>query len=776
MRGRTRIHKNRIGAIVMTFCLLFSMAGCANTNTQGKQGEKQQGDGGGKSENAGNDGAMGRYMEEELELPKTLSEISDIRRLADKSLVILDMKGGACFISTDEGKSWESKSVAVLSGMLNEGREAEYLAGTLLEDGSVFWGYNDWEAVSEGQETASSYPTHYYYVDIEGNAKEVALPVDNGHSYISQTVCTADNSLYGMDNAGKIYSIDLENQKAEYLFTPENAMGVSLHTCGNDLVVLDEKKAYFYGKGDSEADSSDTLLNEQIEKALKAGGMAAVTGGADDKIYLACAAGLYSHVAGGSVMEQLADGGLLALGEPSKQAKKILANDDGSFLVSFSDSSLCSYTYDPNVSAVPTEQLNIYSLTDNGTVRQAIGKFRKINPDVYVKLEVGMSGEDSVTVNDAVKNLNTRLLANEGPDILILDGMPMESYVEKGILADIGSLLDEVMGESEYFENLTRAYQKDNGIFAVPLRFQVPVLTGKGGSLAEVTDLKSLAGAVEAAREEDTKPRNVLGTFTAEELLDVLSVSCGNAWQKEDGSLDEGALSEFLTQAKRIYDADQANLTDEDKDAHNRAMAMGSKYLQAAESQTFNIQARYQIFAMANLGGKEDYPHTMASLINIEDGVLKKTVGQTDNVFLPSGVTGICAGGNNQELAKEFLKEMLSEEVQHYDSGDGFPVNKTSFMEWTRQPEETDQTSLAIVEGGDGADGEVHSVDYSIWPNEEQWQNLLKIISELEKPCLTDEVILDSVKDIGADVLTGEKKLEDGVNEIKQKIEIYIKE
>ena len=468
-------------------------------------------------------------------------------------------------------------------------------------------------------------------------------------------------------------------------------------------------------------------------------------------------------------------GGLLALSEPSKQVGKLLANGDGSFLISYKDGSLCSYTYDADVPAVPTEQLNVYSLSDNGTVRQTIGKFRKKNPNVYVKLEIGISGEDGVTTNDAIKNLNTRLLAGEGPDILILDGMPMDSYVEKGILADISGLLDEIMGGSEYFENIVRAYKTDNGTFAVPLRFFVPALVGKGEKLAAVTDLKSLADAVEAVRAEDKKPRSVLGTFTAEELLDILSVSCGNAWQKEEGGLDESALLEFFAQAKRIYEADQENLTNEDRDAHNRAMAMGAKHLLSMEAQTFNIQSRYQIFAMANLGGKEDYPHTIASLVNIEDGILKKAAGQADNVFLPSGVAGICEGSNSRELAEEFFKEMLSEEVQVYDSQDGFPVNKTSFAEWTKQPENADTSSLAIVGGGE-TDGEVYSVDYSIWPDEGQWQNLQDIISELEKPCLMDEVILESVKEIGADILTGEKKLEDGVNEIKQKIEIYIKE
>lgn len=138
------------------------------------------------------------------------------------------------------------------------------------------------------------------------------------------------------------------------------------------------------------------------------------------RVYLASESGIYSHVSGGSVMEQLADGALFTLGEPTRIPVAMLVGENGSFLIGYEDGLICSYVYDPDMPAVPEKQLNVYSLRDNASVRGAIASFRKKHPDVYVKLEIGMNGEDGVTANDAVKNLNTRLLANEGPDILLL--------------------------------------------------------------------------------------------------------------------------------------------------------------------------------------------------------------------------------------------------------------------------------------------------------------------------------------------------------------------
>lgn len=42
-----------------------------------------------------------------------------------------------------------------------------------------------------------------------------------------------------------------------------------------------------------------------------------------------------------------------------------------------------------------------------------------------------MTDDNGVTLEDALKTLSTDILAGNGPDVLILDGMPVDSYVEK---------------------------------------------------------------------------------------------------------------------------------------------------------------------------------------------------------------------------------------------------------------------------------------------------------------------------------------------------------
>ena len=53
---------------------------------------------------------------------------------------------------------------------------------------------------------------------------------------------------------------------------------------------------------------------------------------------------------------------------------------------------------------------------------------------------------------DDIRTLNTELLGGNGADVLLLDGLSAESYIEKGILADLTDLADELTAQETYLE------------------------------------------------------------------------------------------------------------------------------------------------------------------------------------------------------------------------------------------------------------------------------------------------------------------------------------
>mgnify|MGYP002243277550 CR=1 FL=1 len=61
----------------------------------------------------------------------------------------------------------------------------------------------------------------------------------------------------------------------------------------------------------------------------------------------------------------------------------------------------------------------------------------------------GQITSGSTTVSDTIRALNTELLGGNGADLLVLDGLPAESYIEKGILEDMKDFLSPMIASGE---------------------------------------------------------------------------------------------------------------------------------------------------------------------------------------------------------------------------------------------------------------------------------------------------------------------------------------
>ena len=180
------------------------------------------------------------------------------------------------------------------------------------------------------------------------------------------------------------------------------------------------------------------------------------------------------------------------MGDPSNGKYGMLVEDGPVFLVLFS-SGLSRFTYDETMPATPDKELKVYSLKKDQTLQQAVSAYQKAHQDVFVKYEVGMSGENGLTAEDAIKALNTEIMAGNGPDVIMLDGLPIESYLAKGMLADLSENLKAVEEKEEFFDNITRVYEEDGKIYAIPTRFRIPLLMGNEEFVSNIQDLSSLS-------------------------------------------------------------------------------------------------------------------------------------------------------------------------------------------------------------------------------------------------------------------------------------------
>lgn len=768
---KTKKWKRTVAALLAGI-FVIGAAGCGGNDKTQTSGEDVS-----STENSGGEIAKGRYVETMKETPEGVSTIIDMVRLSDGSVAFIDEDTGKMHITKDNGDSWEEKDLPSLEEKCGI-EELDITSKAIAPDGGVFFSYVDWNTDYNAED--SSIKEHYFYIDKDGNGSELTL-TDESKSfnfYLSDAVFIGDKMLAGVLNGGSVYQIDLETGTVSSMGVPEAEMQ-QLFSAGDYL--LSSEQVYQIS---TKSTIEDAALTDFIQGETKGTTkMAACLDSGENTLYLASASGLYSHVMGGSTMEKLLDGGLCALGDPTKEATAILKNEDGSFLIAYDDGEIDLYVYDQEAPAVPAQQISIYSLEQNTTVSRAISMFRKSNPDVYVKQEIGLSGDYGMTKEDAIRNLNTRLLAGEGPDILFLDELPIDSYIEKGILADLSEMTEELEKNGAYFSNILKAYQNEKGLYAVPIRFRIPVLIGEKEKVGDVKDIDTLADAVKSAREEHSGGKTILGTYTAEELLKRLyEVVCTGL--KEGEKPDKEAISEFLTKADEIYKEEQKNITPQILDMHNNTITWMEDYgtLEEYENLAVDVSAAMdfmsgdQFFMIGKLSGMDDFKMLESIPKNKDTFGYRLIEGAAGTVFSPNGIAGMNDQSKEKELASLFLQELLGKDVQKSDLSDGFPVNADAWETFTDNPRPGDQLGFtASVVSEDG--GVENRVNFDVvWPSEEQLSAMKERIETLAQPSLSDSVIFDAVIESGVKVLEGNLTVDEGCDEIVQKVELYLAE
>lgn len=200
--------------------------------------------------------------------------------------------------------------------------------------------------------------------------------------------------------------------------------------------------------------------------------------------------------------------------------------------------------------------LRLYTLKENENLWQSAKLFMEKYPKYPVVIEVGISEEDGKTVSDAIRSLNTEIMAGNGSDIILMDGLPIEDYIEKGVLEDLSDMVESVKENGEeFFENVLSSYKKGEKVYAIPSRFSVPIIIGKEGAVTP-EEVKTLSGTLKTRTEEQIKgiARN------ATKSIPLLLLTFWNDIISEESVVDQEALSTFLEEARMLFDASEVDL------------------------------------------------------------------------------------------------------------------------------------------------------------------------------------------------------------------------
>lgn len=789
--GSIMIRKSmkKIVSLLLAASLVFTMAGCGGSSdgrganadsTRDSAGTDNNESG---SDNAGEGGpvAMGRYVEEELDLSEQVSNsgATDLRVREDGSFVIMDREVGM-LVSKDQGATWNVETPDWFADY-----QDDWISDLCMApDGTTGLMHYVGDSNEEDPDfrfililpDGTQVPVEAELSEDEGDFRQVAMGDDN------RIFASTSRGIYEVQRDGsaeKILAIDFAPSwiwvKGSMLFIDnewELEDAPVIYDMATGEYIEDDVLAGFTADSYRDRGYNGTDYCDMYLLPCE-----------DGTVYVAGKKGIHRHVIGGNMMEQILDGNLSLLSNPDYRITDMIQLEGDAFLALVVGGKLIRFTYDPNVPAVPENMITIYSLREDDNIRQAISRYQTKHPDVFVSYKVGMSDGDSVTREDAVKKLNTEIMAGEGPDLLVLDELPLDSYVDKGMLLDLTDYLAKYSTKEPLFDNVIEALKRDGKAYTAPATLAVPQIVCGVQGTENVTNLSDLGGIVEKLREEN--PGNdIIGVSGERGVMKRFVGTSEPEWISGDGTVNRDIIAEYLEQCKRIFDAQMDGLDEEwleYYEGRNERVAgfYGTKIDEMDwEARMDTIQ--YVSREVRMLSGWTMSQYAYLEMISVddnkgtEDAKLVPMQGQCSHVFKPVTMLAVSAASGQADAALDFMDAFLSAEVQSMYNG--LPLNQNAFdMQFTPEEgvlmDDGEYTSVCTMD----MDGNM--IEFiSYWPSDEEIAVFKEELASVDTAYIPDQMLEDAVFTQGISYMRGEQSMEQTLDEIERAVAIYMAE
>lgn len=729
------------------------LAGCRNMMDEKETASNSQQD------------IKGRYIEKEISLPENASEAVGMFWKDDKLTVYMKSKDNTPVYQsyTYEDHIWSQPQEE--SWMEDASRQLE---GT--ESGVVHLGRNG--KVYEVTETASDrvpYGSHIYTPSKDGTSaidltpKDLLIKNDQGSServvdfeiLKDGTIalsCMSNNLIKFYKDEDKINEIESQEIISDQL---EN---ISLSDDHAAIISENAKNIDFYNpKNFKKIGSVKVGFDEDDTDRVH------LASGTGKSWFFVDSHGIHRVQEDGKFVETVFDAKNGMMGLKDTEIQDFCVKDDNFYILykkgENDEYHLEEYVYDEKASTVSSRNLSIYGLRDSGTVNQAVHEFQRSHSDVNIDYKSAV-GAEQMASSDVIRNLNAELLNKQGADILILDGLPLDSYMKKGILADMTDLLDPLKKKGVLMDVIGNTAQKDNRTYALPARLCVPYVYG-------TKEERDAVSSVDALHEYMKKhPDQPLFGVTLHSFLGrtLLSAMYDEIIEK-DGSVNEKKLSELLADWLKICQVSKTSETEKQASDDMDLKRIGVDFQSG-------INFFAERFACIDEGmGLNSLKEPFSRME--QKGVAYESIKQ---LYVPKVIVGVNASSKNQKLAKEFIQTMYSDSVQEIDTSEGFPVTEkglqfqAAYVETEAAKKETYGQS-----GVNALTGKEETMD-THYPDRAAVEQLNTLIQELKTPFLPDEILMDTMLKEMENCYARTKTPEETARAISQNVDTYLAE
>lgn len=398
------------------------------------------------------------------------------------------------------------------------------------------------------------------------------------------------------------------------------------------------------------------------------------------------------------------------------------------------------------------ETLTFYTMKESDWLKKLVIDFQNVYPQYTVNMVI--DNDHAMTTQDKLRNLNAQLLSGSGPDILMLDGLPVDSYIDKGILMDLSDCVEN----TDVIEGVITASQTGNGTYAIATRMGIPVMLDNQGEAVMLENVDNLLHAL-----QDKKLK--LPAIEADALAELLTGIYYDELFTAEGNLDETKLAALIDAMKLMKENGFVGEKDEYAQLFlekNKAR-FGLTYLPTfawTASLVYDLAVNDANIALQECNG------ISMGMLGIASH-LDKNMSVLNNMYFPYGQLGINSGSGSQEAAKQFVSFALSDREQSAYVEDGMPVTYTGLEAVTRVNNPNVEMGMVMPDGSE--------LELS-WPTESEIGSFVELCKKVDKSQQMEQVIVEMITTQFQKYLTGEASEDEISGNIKNQIKTYLEE
>lgn len=395
------------------------------------------------------------------------------------------------------------------------------------------------------------------------------------------------------------------------------------------------------------------------------------------------------------------------------------------------------YEYSTDLPKIDTT-LTIWGLEENTFIKSVLAVFRKEHPTVRVVYEIAADTSGVKTTDDIIREFNAGMFAGNGPDLLLMDGLHIDTYAQRGLLYnltdDLASLKPQLLPGVQALI--------DKNSYAVPLRVSLPFIIGEKEILTD-----SLDDFLEKSSQKRTCE------LTPENIFDICSqffsegLALNKAEPDKDSSKEDLVLFlELCQKAAEAWPCTDSPKFEFDYNSGRNGSALG----------------------LGNIDFTFSYAHGLYQFSDMLDSIDQLSEKGFDfhcagQAFIPTAMLAINQQSPNISLSVEFLQKALDIKLQESDLSDGFPVHTKALDSWADH-----HSNLMIAVG----DNEGNKWDTQ-WPSKETLTRFLQRVKQADHAVFIERYIQELVKTEALNVIAGDASPEDAAGRILNQLELY---